>query len=649
MENKSGLLENLSISLFKNLPPEEITQISKNSTVKYFKKNEIIINQGDVDQLVYVIIDGSVSVTRKDDTLKKIIELAVLGPEAVVGEISVITKKPKSATITALVDTTTLMIDFTQLENNPAIKEIHGKLLINLADEMAKKLANFSIGKKTAALEDQVFDDKYTEIPNSILLLFGWKWKDIINEAPFLAAHGYDAIKIFPPQEFAVISGHPWYELYQPVAYHLSSFYGTEDDFRAMVDICHTYGIKVYADLVMNHMATCDPNADKNIGTNGTKFSKYHYGPLNKDGDYYEHDDFHHFGHEDNPDIQPEDYGPFERTWQVEHFSLNSMPKLNFYNAHVIEILRKYINYLLYLGVDGFRIDAAKHISADALVKILHNLKTRDGLNPFIYLEYYANFPMGIDPYSFMEKYFKIGYATSFCYSEFLTEAIKGTNNNNLEKLVRYSFGSSWVNYPENRAVVLLDNHDTERAMPHLLNYKNSRNNSYVLAYIFMLTWPFGVPKIMSGFRFSNFQDPIPQTSTWQNGRSINFDAHCPWVGQHRWRAISNMVLFRKKTQDAKGISHVWANGDQVAFARTYQKPHKYVATVGFVVINNSAETLQHKFETGLPAGNYFDLIRSDLINGKMNGPTIKAEDYGFAEITVLPYDAVVISVYFTT
>ena len=646
MENKSALLKNLSISLFRTLSHDEIDQILTNSTIKYFKKNDTLITQGEINQLVYVILEGSIAVTRKDESLKKIVTLAKLGPQAVVGEISVITKQPKSATITALVETTALMIDFAKLENNDAIKTIYGKLLGNLAEEMAKKLVYSPTSKPTETSAQHVFDDEHTEIPISILLLFGWKWKDIINEVPFLAAHGYDAIKIFPPQEFAVLKGRPWYELYQPVTYHLSNFYGTEEDFRAMVDTCHTYGIKVYADLVMNHMAEYVATESQHIGTNGTTFSKFHYGPLNIDNDYYEHDDFYHFGNDDNPNIQPEDYGPFDKTWRVEHLSLNSLPKLNFYNAHVIEILHKYINYLLYLGVDGFRIDAAKHISADALVKVLYDLKTRDGLNPFVYLEYYANFPMGIDPYSFMEKYFNLGYVTSFCYSEFLTNAIHG-NNNNLEKLVKYSFGSSWVNYPENRAVVLLDNHDTERAMPHILNYKNNHNNAYVLAYIFMLAWPFGIPKIMSGFRFSGFHDPIPQTPTWQNGNSINFDENCPWVGQHRWRAISNMVLFRKKTHDAKGISHVWTNGDQVAFARTYQKPHQYVATVGFVVINNSAATLQYKFETGLPAGNYFNLIGSDLINGKMNGPTIKVEDYGFTEITVAPYDAAVMSVDF--
>lgn len=192
---------------------------------------------------------------------------------------------------------------------------------------------------------------------------------------------------------------------------------------------------------------------------------------------------------------------------------------------------------------------------------------------------------MGMDVYSFMEKYFKVGYVTAFKYGEFIADAITNKSND-LQKLIEYSFGSSWIHYPENRTVVVIDNHDTERMMPNMLNYTCSQHNSYVLAYVFMLAWPFGVPKIMSSFRFTGQDDPIPNTSIWQNGRFSGFDKNSPWVAQHRWNAIANMVLFHHKTKNARGISHVWANGNQVAFARTYQKPKEYIASVGFIVIN---------------------------------------------------------------
>lgn len=645
MPNKSELADKLSYSIFKNLTPNEMKQILQVSEVKLFKKGSVLVNEGDVNLLVFCILSGSVSIVRRDPELKKIVHLANLGPGQLFGEISIVIGKPKYASAVSIDNhTEVLVIDFAKISIAAVGRTMHDKLIANLIEEMARKIIYASPAK--IAPEKTIFDESNTEIPNSILLLFGWKWRDIINEIPFLSGHGYDAIKIFPPQEFAVLLGRPWYELYQPVTYKLSSFYGTEEDFITMIDLCHTFGIKVYVDLVLNHMAEYPLGEKEHIGTNGTKFSKYQYGPLNTDGDRYEYEDFYHIGSEDNQVIEMDDYSTFYNSWRVEHFDLNYLPKLNFDNPHVIAVMRKYINYLLFLGVDGFRIDAAKHISTDALAKILQGLKTKKGLNPFIYLELYAGFPMGIDPYSYMEKYFNLGYVTSFSYGEFLSDAVNDRNND-LEKLIQYSFGSSWTHLPENRSVVVLDNHDTERMMPHHLNYKNSTNNAYVLAYIFMLTWPTGIPKIMSSFYFTNFQDPIPQTPVWQNGRNTGFDPDSPWVCQHRWRAISNLVLFRKKTQHAQGISHVWTNKDQVAFARTYQKSKEYLATVGFVVINNTAEKLRHRFETGLPDGEYFDLVSSDLIEGKIHGPIIKVTDYGFAEITVEPYDAVVIGVDF--
>lgn len=210
---------------------------------------------------------------------------------------------------------------------------------------------------------------------------------------------------------------------------------------------------------------------------------------------------------------------------------------------------------------------------------------------------------------------------------------------------MEYSFGSSWIHYPENRTVVVIDNHDTERMMPSMLNYKHSQNNAYVLAYIFMLAWPFGIPKVMSSFRFTKQDYPIPSSLVWQNGRCTCFDTNSPWVAQHRWRAIANMVIFHHKTKGAPGVSHLWTNGNQIAFSRVYQKPKEYLAAVGFIVINATEKPLNRRFETGLPDGKYYNLITSQLTAGAMRGLTVTVENYGFATIEVPPFDALVIAI----
>lgn len=621
-------LEKFSSHLTQHFTESDFDEINNISKIVRLKKGDILLQEGDVNKIVFLILEGKVDVKKKLSE-GHILHLTTLGTGHIIGEISILTGSAKTATCVAQTDVKAIELDIGKIQKNT---DLYEKVLRNLAGELSQK---FFFLQPLEAID--------AEPPNSILILFGWRWKDIINEVPFLAQHGYDAIKLSPPQESAVTPGHAWWEMYQPVTYHLSSRYGTEEDLKSLISLCHSYGIKVYVDLVLNHMARIENEDAIHTGTNGHKFSKYHYGPMNKDGDYFTEDDFHK--HEIQ--LKEEDYSQLERAWHLEHFELEKLPKLNFERKHVANVIRKYIQYLLDLGVDGFRIDAAKHLNIAAAKNIFSGFVTKGGRKPFIYLEYYIGFPEGVDIHQFMDKYFQMGYVTSFNYGDFLSDAIWNRGHNNLSKLVEHSFGSSWVQFPENRTVVVLDNHDTERYLPHRLNYKKNQNNAYVLAYIFMLAWPFGIPKVMTSAKFSGNHDPLPDRDVWINRNNTFAQPDCPWVCQHRWNAIANMVLFRHRTKEARGITHTWFNGDQVAFARTCQKKGQYLASRGFVVINNSASTLKRRFETGLPDGTYFDMIKCYFDVEKMSGPTISVENYGYAEIEVPPYDAVVINLDF--
>jgi alpha-amylase len=46
----------------------------------------------------------------------------------------------------------------------------------------------------------------------------------------------------------------PWYWIYQPVSYKLSSRMGTRKQLREMILTCRRNGVRVYADAVINHM-----------------------------------------------------------------------------------------------------------------------------------------------------------------------------------------------------------------------------------------------------------------------------------------------------------------------------------------------------------------------------------------------------------
>ncbi len=108
-----------------------------------------------------------------------------------------------------------------------------------------------------------------------------------------------------------------------------------------------------------------------------------------------------------------------------------------------------------------------------------------------------------------------------------------------------------------------------------------------------MLGWPYGYPKVMSSYAFSNGDQGPPAQNVYQNGTAQCGSA---WVCEHRWDSIANMVAFRAET-DGQGVNNWWDNGNnQIAFSR---------GNKGFVAINREGSTLSRTFSTGLADGNY--------------------------------------------
>src|SRR5690348_6440463 len=112
--------------------------------------------------------------------------------------------------------------------------------------------------------------------------LFEWNWKSVANECvTVLGPKGYGGVQVSPPQDSVKRTElgngsdtilHPWWEVYQPVDYNLTSRMGTEDQFKAMVATCRKAGVKVYVDAVINHMT-----GQGNLSYGGVSYTRYHY------------------------------------------------------------------------------------------------------------------------------------------------------------------------------------------------------------------------------------------------------------------------------------------------------------------------------------------------------------------------------------
>ena len=94
-----------------------------------------------------------------------------------------------------------------------------------------------------------------------IVELFGWPYEDIIEESDFIKLAGYLGVKITPPNEHVMTENwiesngfNPWEYFVQPVSYKIVSRFGNKDDLKNLIFTCRGKGIRIYSQVVINHM-----------------------------------------------------------------------------------------------------------------------------------------------------------------------------------------------------------------------------------------------------------------------------------------------------------------------------------------------------------------------------------------------------------
>ncbi|XP_058813299.1 alpha-amylase A-like [Topomyia yanbarensis] len=465
------------------------------------------------------------------------------------------------------------------------------------------------------------FDTHQWADRNGIVHLFEWKWNDIADECErFLAPRGYAGVQVSPPTENVIITGRPWWERYQPASYNLNTRSGTEQEFASMVWRCNQVGVRIYPDIIINHMA-----ATSGTGTGG---SQVDVGALEFPAVPYGKNDF-------NPHCEIYDYNNVE---QVRNCWLVGLPDLNlgtqWVRDQIVGLMNKCIDY----GVAGFRVDATKHMwpeHLDMVYGALNDLNTahgfKAGARAFITQEV---IDLGGGAIT-REEYTHLGTITEFRYSAEIGRVFRGYD------MLKWlsSWGEGWGFLPSPLALVFIDNHDNQRGHgaggENVLTYKDSKR--YKMATAFMLAHPFGIPRIMSSFAFEESDQGPPQDA---NGNlispSINDDNSCGngWICEHRWRQIYNMVEFRN-TVRGTSLNDWWDNGgQQIAFCRGGK---------GFVAFNNEGYDFYHYLQTCLPAGNYCDVIHGSKVDGSCTGSVISVGNNGFANIYIAAdaYDGV--------
>lgn len=203
-----------------------------------------------------------------------------------------------------------------------------------------------------------------------IVALFEWKWQDVAKECTnYLGPNGFAGVQVSPVTENVVVSGRPWWERYQPISYEMETRSGTELDFREMVYKCNEAGVRVFVDVVLNHMAAGDGDV---VGTGGRVAT-----PSELQYPVFNEEDFHPQCHIDNNRSD---------TNALRNCRLTAFPDLDQKSEFVQIQMVEFLNSLIDYGVAGFHIDAAKYMWPADLKGIfnqLKNLNTGHGFHPY--------------------------------------------------------------------------------------------------------------------------------------------------------------------------------------------------------------------------------------------------------------------------
>jgi alpha-amylase len=431
--------------------------------------------------------------------------------------------------------------------------------------------------------------------------MFRWKWNDIAKECTnWLGPQGYGAVQISPPHASRKLDF--WYDVYQAVNYtRLDSRMGTEAELQAMINTCHAAKVRIYADVVVNQMAD---GAGTGTATDGSSWNA-----ATQSYPHFSAPDFHAACV-----IQGGDYSLADRT-KVTSCRLNNLPDLNTGASYVQGQIRNYLNKLVAMGVDGVRLDAAKHMAPGDIAGFLNGVSRTTKAGEPLW------FTQEVIPDSGVKAnaYLATGSVNEFHYVYAMKEMFQNVNGAAVADLPRFmgspgaGWGGTWGFIPSDKATVFINNWDSERGehAPSSLvasNFTGVPNDTqgtkrYQLANVLMLAWPYGAAQVHSGFRFTRSEQPPPAASPFDaSGKPLINQA---WDFIHRWPEISNMVGFRAATSGQGVDNFTTGTRNQIAFSR---------GNKGFVAINNDPAAWNTTHATGLPPGTY-----CNVINGQLN------------------------------
>jgi glycosidase len=293
--------------------------------------------------------------------------------------------------------------------------------------------------------------------------------------------------------------------------------YGTMEDFRAFLDAANARGIKVIVDLVLNHSSNFHPWFVSSAASSSSPYRDW-YIWRNSDPGYS---------------------GPWgQQVWHARngayYFGLfwSGMPDLNYANQDVKNEMFDVAKFWLdSVKVDGFRLDAIKHLFEDGTIM-------EDAPATFTFLQEFHQFYKNVNPVALTVgevwsdnnaiKKYSDGTKVDFCFEFPVAYAIIDAVNNGQPGRIKDQMQVTVASYPYLQYAPFLTNHDIDRVFGLLVNDLSKMK----LAAAAYLTLP-GIPFIYYGEEIAiigSGRDENKRTPMqWTEGANAGFSTRTPW------------------------------------------------------------------------------------------------------------------------
>jgi alpha-amylase len=404
-------------------------------------------------------------------------------------------------------------------------------------DSIDNKFLNRSLNKNKSLKEEKVLEKKETlkqtnqtlKIINkneTMMQYFEWHypndgslWNKVKENSKSLSEIGITALWLPPACKAAdgiYDAGYGLYDLYDLGEFDqkgtIRTKYGTKHEYIKAIEEVHKYNIKIYGDVVFNHKGGADEyetvsarpvsnyNRNEFIGEKreiqahtvfkfpgrGNKYSAYKWTASDFDGvDFDENTKeqgiFKFEGKEWEKDVDLE-YGNYDFLMYAD---------LDMDSPYVVEELKRWGKwYLEETGVDGFRLDAIKHIRFDFFNEWLQEVRKNSEKELFVVGEYWTHDVKSLEYY--MDR---CGNSMSLFDAPLHFNFHSASNSfGNFD--MRTLIDNTYLKVNPDKAVTFVDNHDTQLGQSL---------ESWVqpwfkpLAYTFILTRKEGYPCIFYG------------------------------------------------------------------------------------------------------------------------------------------------------